>query len=114
MLAQLVLSVARDFQRIVGQFLALRIGEVGSWGTFDDLLIATLDGTVALEEMHDIAVRIAQNLAFDVAGDKDLFNGLLHIHCFRNFSMCKCRIWRRQGTGKVTKTYLLPAGQRFR
>ncbi|MCY1220949.1 hypothetical protein D9M72_329860 [compost metagenome] len=60
-----------DHQRIVGKLLALRIREVGRRRALDDLLVAALDRAVALEEMHDIAVGIAEDLAFDVAGAFD-------------------------------------------
>ncbi len=59
------------FGRIAGQFLALLLGQVRCRRTLDDLLVAALDGTVALEQMHDIAMGIAQNLAFDVTGTLD-------------------------------------------
>lgn len=35
-----------------------------------DLLVTPLDRTVAFEEVHRIAMRIAENLAFDVAGTR--------------------------------------------
>ena len=33
---------------------------------FDDLLVPPLDGALALQEMHDVAVRIAEDLHLDV------------------------------------------------
>src|SRR5690606_16356342 len=57
----------RDLQRVGGELLPLGIVEVRRRRALDDLLVAALDGAVALEEMHDIAVCIAQNLDLDMA-----------------------------------------------
>ena len=37
------------------------------------LLVAALQGTIALEQMHDIAVHIAENLNLDVPWREDIF-----------------------------------------
>ena len=37
-------------------------------GLFDDLLVPTLDGALALEQMHHVAVSVAEDLDFDVSG----------------------------------------------
>ncbi len=60
-----------DLQRIIREFLALRIIEIGRRRPLHDLLVATLDRAVALEKMDDIAVRVAEDLAFDVTGALD-------------------------------------------
>jgi len=60
-----------DLQRIVRKFLALGVAEIGRRGPLDDLLVAALDRAVALEQVHDIAVRVAEDLAFHVAGALD-------------------------------------------
>ncbi len=39
---------------------------------FDDLLMAALHGAIALVEMEDVAVAIAEDLDFDVAGAADV------------------------------------------
>jgi hypothetical protein len=41
--------------------------QIGRRRALDDLLMAALDGAVALEQMHQIAVGIAENLHLDVA-----------------------------------------------
>jgi hypothetical protein len=61
----------RDPERVVGQFLALRGVEIGRGRALHDLLVAPLDRTVALEQMHDIAMRVAQHLDLDMAGALD-------------------------------------------
>ena len=55
----------------VGQLLAHRVIEVRRGGALDDLLIAPLHRAVALEQMHQIAVIVADQLHFDVAGALD-------------------------------------------
>ncbi len=60
-----------NFQRITRQFLALCFGEVGCRCAFDHLLVTALNGAVTLEEVNHIAMRIAKDLAFHVAGALD-------------------------------------------
>ena len=60
-----------DPERIIGQLLALRFVQVRCWRALDDLLVSALDRAVALEEMNHIAMRITENLAFDVTGALD-------------------------------------------
>ncbi len=55
-----------DAQRIRGQFGALFGREVRCRRALNDLLVAALDRAVAFEKVHDIAVGVAENLAFDV------------------------------------------------
>ena len=43
----------------------------GDGRLLDDLLVAALDGAVALEEVHDVAVRVAEHLDLDVARPDD-------------------------------------------
>ena len=60
-----------DLQGVVGKFGALGSVEIGGWCALDDLLVAALDRAVALEEMHGIAMRVAQHLHLDMAGALD-------------------------------------------
>lgn len=60
-----------DLQRIGRQLLALRFAEIWCRRTLDHLLVTTLDRTIALEQMYDVSMRIAENLALDVAGALD-------------------------------------------
>ena len=46
-------------------------------GDLDDLLVAALDGAVTLEEVHDVALGVGQDLHLDVAGAQ---HGLLEEH----------------------------------
>src|SRR5690606_29528407 len=48
--------------------------EVRRGGEFDDLLVAALHGAVPLEEVHDVALAVGEDLHLDVAG---LDDGLL-------------------------------------
>ena len=43
------------------------LGQAGGWGFLDDLLVAALDRAVALEEADGVAVRVGEDLDFDVA-----------------------------------------------
>ena len=56
-----------DLQRVTAELVALRIGEERRRRALDHFLVATLHGAVALEQVHEIAVQIAQDLDFDVA-----------------------------------------------
>ena len=49
------------------QRVALRTGEHRAAGFLDQLLVAALQGTIALAEMHHVAMRVGQHLQFDVA-----------------------------------------------
>ncbi len=46
--------------------------EVDGRGDFDDLLVAALDGAVALVKVDDVAVTVAEDLDFDVLGAFDV------------------------------------------
>ena len=56
-----------DLQGRLAQIQPLCFGEEGGGCPLHDLLIASLHGAVALVQMHQIAVRITQNLHFDVS-----------------------------------------------
>ena len=45
--------------------------ETGGGGDFDDLLMAPLNGTIALEKVNETAVLVAEQLDLDVAGAAD-------------------------------------------
>ena len=60
-----------DGQRRVEDALPQGRVEVRRRGDLDDLLVAALDGAVALEEVDEAAVPVAEQLHFDVAGAAD-------------------------------------------
>ena len=62
----LVARGAGELDRIGQDALAQALVEVGRGGDLDDLLVAQLHRAVALEEMHDIALAVAQHLHLDV------------------------------------------------
>ena len=57
---------ARDVQRVAAEFVALRRVEVGRRRALHDLLVAALDRAIALEEMHGVAVAVAEDLHLDM------------------------------------------------
>jgi hypothetical protein len=55
--------------------LADLLRQVGRGRNFDNLLVATLNGAVTLEQVHGVALGISEDLDFDVAGTlKEAFN----------------------------------------
>ncbi len=62
-----------NLERVAAQGLALPLVQIWCGGAFDDLLIAALNRAVALEQMHQIAVAVAENLNLDVTGSLDEF-----------------------------------------
>ncbi len=66
-----VIDAARQLQRRLAERLALLWCQVRRGRPLDHLLIAPLHRAVALEQMHQIAVLVAENLHFDVAGADD-------------------------------------------
>src|SRR5690606_9337594 len=60
-----------DLQRILRQFLALGLVQVWRRRPLYNLLVAPLDRAVPFEKMHDIAVRVPQDLALNVARPLD-------------------------------------------
>src|SRR5690606_5985954 len=62
-----IVDRATDLERFVTERLALLVGEEGRWRALDDLLVASLHRAVALEQMHERAVRIAEELHLNVA-----------------------------------------------
>ena len=63
----LVSGGAREGHGIGEDALAQRVVEVGRGRHLDHLLVAQLDRAVALEEVHDVALAVAQDLDLDVA-----------------------------------------------
>ena len=55
-----------DLQRLLTQRTTLLVGEKRRRRTLDDLLVAPLYRAITLEQMHEIAVRIPEQLHFDV------------------------------------------------
>jgi hypothetical protein len=58
-------------RRCGGDSFPQRIGNRGRWALLDDLLVTTLERAVALEEVNDVAVAVAEDLHFDVARPYD-------------------------------------------
>src|SRR5205823_9452099 len=58
---------ARRGDRHLAELLAPRLIEPGRRRFLDDLLVTALDRAVALPQMHDIAVRVAEHLHLDMA-----------------------------------------------
>ena len=63
----------RRQHRRVGDSFACFVAHARRGRFFDHLLVAALQRTIALEQMHDIAVRIAEHLHLDV-------ERALHVH----------------------------------
>ncbi len=61
-----VIGCVRNLERMSGQFLTLRIIEIRRRRTLHHFLITALDRTITLIKMNRIAMRITQNLHFDV------------------------------------------------
>ena len=62
-----IIGGASDFERGGAKGLASHLVEVGRRRTLDDLLVTALDRAVALEQMHDRAVLVAENLHLHMA-----------------------------------------------
>jgi hypothetical protein len=67
----LVVHVFADLLAQKAELLALGGAEIGGGGAFHDLLVAPLDGTVALVEVVDMPVLVAEDLHLHVAGAQD-------------------------------------------
>ena len=61
-----VFDRAADLQRVAAEFVALRVREERRRRALDHFLVAPLHRAVALEQVHEIAVRVAEDLHFDV------------------------------------------------
>src|SRR6187455_673927 len=57
---------AADLQRVAAELGALRIREEGRGRTLHHFLVAPLYRAIALEQVHEIAVRVPEDLYFDV------------------------------------------------
>src|SRR5262249_30423277 len=62
-----------DGQRGVEQLSAQAIVELRGRGDLDDFLVAALERAVALEQVDEVAVGVAQELDLDVPGPGDVF-----------------------------------------
>src|ERR1043166_2461867 len=62
-----VLDAARGRHRRLGHAPAQLLGVARRGRLLDDLLVPPLDRTVAFEEVHDLAARVAEDLELDVA-----------------------------------------------
>ena len=67
-----VADLTRQSGGRIAEFLDDILGQSEGRGYLDDLLVAALHGAVALEEVDDVAVAVAQNLNFDVFGSGDV------------------------------------------
>ncbi len=64
-------------------------GETGSWRLLQQLLVAALDGAVALPQGHDRALRVAKELDLDMSRALDV---ALEVHAGRTEGLqCLCR-----------------------
>lgn len=61
-----VLDVPCDLDSIAQDGLTDLLGEVGRRSNLDDLLMATLDGAVTLEQVDAVALSVSEQLNFDV------------------------------------------------
>ena len=60
-----------DRDGVAAELLPLRVVEVGRRRALDHLLVAALHRAVALEQVDDVAVAVAEDLHLDVAGALD-------------------------------------------
>jgi hypothetical protein len=67
----LIVHVFADLLAQKAELLALGSAEIGGGRAFDDLLVAPLDGAVALVEVVDVARDVAEDLHLHVAGAQD-------------------------------------------
>ncbi len=70
----LIANRATDRQRVAIQFLAPRLAQKQRGRALDDLLMAPLHGAVAFEQMHQVAVRVGEDLHFDVPRARTAFS----------------------------------------
>ena len=61
-----VVHGAADLERRLAQLAPLRVGQEHGRRALDHLLVAPLHGAVALVQMHQVAVRVAEDLHLDV------------------------------------------------
>ncbi len=66
-----VIHMRADLASQFADLLALCFGQIGRGRTFHDLLVAALHGTVALEQVVDVALLVAEDLHLDMARAKD-------------------------------------------
>ncbi len=62
---------AADPEAVIAKFGALIRRQVGGGCALHHLLVATLDGAVALEQVHKVAMRVAEDLHLDMTGALD-------------------------------------------
>ena len=66
-----IVGVFADFQPEAADLVALRLGQIGRRRALDDLLVAALHRTVALPQVVEPAVFVAEDLHLDMAGVQD-------------------------------------------
>ena len=78
------------------------LGKVRGWRNLDNLLVATLDGTVTLEKMDGVSSGISKELDFNMTGTfKETFD--------KDGSISECRLGFTDGTfERVLEVGLLP------
>src|SRR5881394_1235766 len=69
----IVSNFASDEHRSVAQFANDVLGKPVAWRDLNDFLVPSLNGTVALMQVDNIAVLIAQDLHFDMLGARNVF-----------------------------------------
>ncbi len=75
-----------DLQAVACQFLTLCIIEIRRWRTFNHFLVTALDRAIALIKMNRVAMRITQNLHFNVTRTLDKLFEIDFILAERSFS----------------------------
>ena len=66
-----IVHVGADLAAELTDRFALRFGQIGCWCPFYHFLVAPLDGAVALKQMIDRTMLVAENLHFNMVGAQD-------------------------------------------
>ena len=74
------------------------VGHAGGWCFFQHFLVASLHRTVALKQIHAVAVRVAKNLNLDVAWALHI---LFNQHRIAAKTVARFALATGQGSGKV-------------
>ncbi len=63
-----VIDAPCKLDRVRPDGLANLLRKMRRRGNLDDLLMTTLNGTIAFKQVNDVALRVSQDLNFDVTG----------------------------------------------
>lgn len=63
-----VVDVLSKLDRVRPDGLANFLGKMCRRGNLDNLLMTTLNGTIAFKQVNNVALRVSQDLNFDVTG----------------------------------------------